>query len=217
MPVYPDLYDCVYGDPDKRPLVMVHGNGEDHTIFNEAASLLSEAFTVYTPDSPGHGQSYPVEEYHYESMAEAYIRYIERRELEKPVFYGFSDGGIIGLYIAIKRPDLLGQLIISGANTRPTGIYPRTYFATLVDYLRTGNPLAKIMLIEPNINYEELHRITVPTVVLAGEYDLIRPAHTRNIAKHIPNAHLDIIRGEDHGSYIIHSEQIAYLIYNYTH
>ena len=36
-----------------RPLVMVHGNSEDHTIFDKAADLLKDDFTVYCVDSRG--------------------------------------------------------------------------------------------------------------------------------------------------------------------
>ena len=40
-----------------RPLILLHGNSEDHTIFKEAADVLANYFTVYTPDSRCHGQS----------------------------------------------------------------------------------------------------------------------------------------------------------------
>ena len=44
------------------PLLMLHGNGETHAIFDEAADLLARYFTVYTPDTRGHGASSPVSE-----------------------------------------------------------------------------------------------------------------------------------------------------------
>ena len=51
--------------------------------------------------------------------------------------------------------------------------------------------------------------------MLAGSKDLIREKETRRIAAAIPGAQLQILEGEDHGSYIIHSETIADLILNY--
>jgi len=53
-----------------RPLIMVHGNGEDHTIFNEAAAVLKDHFTVYAVDSRDHGLSSKVNGLHYLDMAE---------------------------------------------------------------------------------------------------------------------------------------------------
>ena len=34
-----------------RPLLLLHGNGEDHGIFYEAAEILREHYTVYLPDT----------------------------------------------------------------------------------------------------------------------------------------------------------------------
>ena len=53
-----------------RPLILLHGNGEDHHIFDESVDALAKEWTVYRPDSRGHGQSSPVREFHYQDMAE---------------------------------------------------------------------------------------------------------------------------------------------------
>ena len=53
------------------PLVMVHGNGEDHGIFSvETEQLAAAGYRVYAPDSRGHGANDPLPEYHYADMAE---------------------------------------------------------------------------------------------------------------------------------------------------
>ena len=80
-----------------RPLVMLHGNGEDHTIFAEAAELLGERFACYLLDSRGHGQSTPVSELHYADMAEDLVAFLDELDLRDVTVYGFSDGGIITL------------------------------------------------------------------------------------------------------------------------
>ena len=67
------------------PLIMLHGNGEDHTIFDEAVALLSKHFTVYAIDSRDHGQSDKVNELHYDDMAEDIRIFIEEVGLEKPI------------------------------------------------------------------------------------------------------------------------------------
>ena len=80
-----------------RPLVMLHGNGEDHTIFQEAADVLSRQFACYLIDTRDHGKSTPVKELHYTDMAEDVLAFLEEKDLKDAVLYGFSDGGIIGL------------------------------------------------------------------------------------------------------------------------
>ena len=77
------------------PLIMLHGNGEDHTIFNKATAVLKKHFTVYAIDTRGHGKSSPVDELHYEDMANDVYEFICKLNLEKPIVYGFSDGGIL--------------------------------------------------------------------------------------------------------------------------
>ncbi|MEG0513956.1 MAG: alpha/beta hydrolase, partial [Clostridia bacterium] len=86
------------------PLLLLHGNGENHKIFDKAIPLLSEHFTVYAIDSRGHGQSDAVSQYHYDDIAEDVKCFIDKLKLKNPVFYGFSDGGIIGVLLAAKYP-----------------------------------------------------------------------------------------------------------------
>ena len=64
-----------------RPLLMVHGNGESHEIFSEAAELLSERFTCYLVDSRGHGKSQPVESLSYDTMADDMISFIKEMKM----------------------------------------------------------------------------------------------------------------------------------------
>ncbi|MBO4358341.1 MAG: alpha/beta hydrolase, partial [Erysipelotrichaceae bacterium] len=104
-----------------RPLLMVHGNSEDHTIFEEAGEVLKDHFTVYLIDSRDHGQSTKVDELHYEQMADDYVAFMDELDLKDVVFYGFSDGGIIGLLAAMKTKRIT-RLITSGANVTPEGV-----------------------------------------------------------------------------------------------
>lgn len=47
-----------------------------------------------------------------------------------------------------------------------------------------------LMVNDPNIERNELSKITVPTLVICGKNDIIRESHTKEIAKNIPNAKL---------------------------
>lgn len=197
------------------PLVMVHGNGETHAIFDKALPLLAEHFTCYLLDSRGHGQSQPVTEYHYADMAEDVFQFIQALHLEHVTYYGFSDGGIIGLLLAAKHPRLLDKMVISGANTRPDAVVKRIVRLFKVINFLHKNPLFELMLTEPHITKEQLQAIETPTLVLAGSKDLVLEEDTRFIAESIPHATLRILPGESHTSYIVHKEKIAELILDY--
>ena len=194
-----------------RPLIMVHGNSEDHSIFYDSRVLLSRHFTVYTVDSRGHGHSTRVEELHYSDMAEDMIAFMDQLDLRDVVFYGFSDGGIIGL-LAAARCDRITSLIVSGANLTPRGVKPWLRLMLRCMYLFRRDPKVRLMLREPDIPDSLLKSISARTLVLAGGKDLVVEKETRRIAAVIPGAKLNILPGEGHGTYIVHSERIGKLI-----
>lgn len=199
-----------------RPLLLLHGNGETYKIFDKAIPLLAESFTVYAIDTRGHGQSDAVLEYHYDDFAEDIKCFIEELKLERPILYGFSDGGIIGILLAARYPQLLSQIIISGANLTPDGI--RTGWLRLFKCINVivKEPKMSMMLKEPSITAKMLKQIVIPTTVLAGSRDMVKRSHTEYIAENIANSELHILRGEGHGSYVVHSTKIAKLILNAT-
>ncbi len=192
-----------------RPLVMVHCNSMDHKIFGTAVKVLSEHFTVYCPDSRDHGKSQKVKTLHYEDMARDMYEFITALGLEKPVFYGFSDGGIIGLILAYAHPDLLSALIVSGASLNPdsTKDLPMKFFRLWSHVDRSDK--MQIMMREPDITDEMLAGITVPTFVTAGERDVIKLSHTQHIAQTVPGAQLKIFPKTGHTGYIMRSRKIA--------
>ncbi len=199
-----------------QPLIMLHGNGEDCTIFRKAASVLQRYYTVYCLDSRGHGKSPRVSEYHYADMAQDVVEFIETMHLEKPVLYGFSDGGIIALLIAIDHPDLLDRVIGSGVNVRPDGLKPGWMKIFRWIYEKSPSPLFKLMLTEPNITPEMLQKITVPVTLFGGDRDMIQRSHMQEIARNIPNGVFKEIPHANHSSYIVNSKEIAHLILQET-
>ncbi len=199
-----------------RPVVLVHGNGEDHHIFDVAiAQLVKAGYKVYAPDSRGHGANDPLPEYHYADMAEDMYQFIRALKLEKPAFYGFSDGGIIGLQLIISHPDCIGALAISGTNLSPDGLVPSFVEEYTAINRDKNDPLLTLMLTEPHIDPEALKKIKIPVLVTAGENDLILQSETERIAELIPNSALIILKGEDHGSYIMGSDIVGKLLIDF--
>ena len=197
-----------------RPLLMLHGNGEDHTIFREAAAKLSQRYTCYVLDSRGHGRSTRVAPLHYRDMAADVLDFLEAYELQNVLLYGFSDGGIVAL-MAAARSHRVGTLVVSGANLTPKGVRADIGLMIRAMALVKKDPKLELMAREPDMDEAELRHIAARTLVLAGSKDLIREKETRRIAAAFPDAKLQILEGEDHGSYIVHSETIADLILDF--
>ena len=195
-----------------EPLLLLHGNEEDHRIFDEAVEVLKKHYTVYAIDSRGHGQSDKVKEYHYLDMAKDIKEMIEQLNLKDVSLMGSSDGAIIGLHLGSLYPHLVKHLILAGVNVKPQGVIEEVYEDMKKQYQKTKNPLIKMMLEEPHISNKELHQIEAKTLLLAGSEDLIKLDHIERIAHHIKNCTFKILDGEDHSSYIIHNKKIAHII-----
>ena len=198
------------------PIVLVHGNGESHDLFDvEIGQLVHAGYRVYAPDSRGHGANERLNEYHYADMAEDMHQFIRTLGLEKPLFYGHSDGGIIGLLLALAHPGTLRAMAISGANLSPQGLDPAFLEEFTARNEERPDPLITLMLTEPHIEPRQLETIDIPVLVTAGERDLILPEETRRLAEHLPDAKLVIVDGEDHGSYIANSKIMGRLLIDF--
>lgn len=191
-----------------RPVILLHGNGEDHTIFDVAIKDLARSYTVYALDSRAHGKSDPVPTLTYREMAEDVAAFIRQQGLEKPALVGFSDGGVVALLVALRWPDLPGRLVVAGANMTPTGIKQPWRTLMRVQNRISPDPKLELMLTQPHLAGWQLTGITAPTLVLAGEKDLIDEVQTRRIARSIPGAKLLILPGETHSSYVVHSDKL---------
>lgn len=199
-----------------RPVVLVHGNAEDHNLFSTGIGQLVEAgYRVYAPDSRGHGANEPLQEYHFADMAEDMYQFIEAMGLEKPAFYGHSDGGIIGILLETSHPGTLGIMAMSGVNLRPEGIEPSFIEEYTQINEKEHDPLITLMLTEPHIDPASLKEIRIPVLVTAGENDLILPEETRLIASSLPDSELVIVEGADHGSYLVGSEIMGDLLIDF--
>lgn len=208
-----NLYYEEYGNG--QPIILLHGNQETHEIFDKLIDKLKDNYKVYAIDSRCHGKSENPIDISYDLMCDDIIDFIKKLNIEKPILYGFSDGGIVGLLIAIKEPNLLSNLIISGANITPDVL---TFFDNMITklfYFFTRSKYIKMMLDEPNIPLRDLKKINIPVHVLAGEKDVIKYEHIKLIADNISNSTLEIIKNENHGSYIIHSDKLYEIIKKY--
>jgi pimeloyl-ACP methyl ester carboxylesterase len=199
-----------------QPILLLHGNGEDHEIFKELMEALQDRFTCYAMDTRGHGASATPSEYHYDQMAEDVYHLIRFLELEKPLVLGFSDGAILAMLTEIHHPGTIGRLILCGGNTTPKGMEGYAYHEMKKRYKKMGNPLDLLMVTEPNITKAELRTIACPTLVIAGEKDIIRKKETKHIATEIPNATMEILPGENHFSYLINSDKLKERIFAFT-
>lgn len=198
-----------------HPLLFLHGNGEDHTIFTPLINKLSQHFTCYAIDSRNHGQSEQTDEFHYQTMMEDIYQFIVSLQLDKPNIIGFSDGSIITMLLAMQYPALPNKIVLLGPNLTPDDLTDACIRYLQRLYKNDPNPLYKMMLDEPNINEKNLQKIEAKTMIFGGENDLYKAGTFEKIQRNIQDSEIKIIKNHDHSSYVLQTDLLFDDIYTF--
>lgn len=184
-----------------EPLVLLHGNGEDHTYFSGQIPAFSAFYRVIAVDTRGHGKSprgdRPLS---IDSFADDLKQFLEEKKLCPIHLLGFSDGANIALTFALRYPQFLKSLILNGANLNPGGIRRSTQipiewgyriasrFQNKSEKARLNAEILGLMVNEPHIPPEALRAVSVRTLVITGTNDMVKDDHTALIAHSLPHA-----------------------------
>lgn len=203
-----DLYYQESGKGNKECLILLHGNGEDGSYFKNQMDYFSGRYRVIAVDTRGHGRSpRGAKLFTIEQFSHDLYDFMTGLKISDAVILGFSDGANIAMKFAMKYPEKVKALILNGGNLTPNGVKRSVQIPIELGYRIAGrfaskSPEAKrnaellgLMVNEPNIEPNELFKITAPTLVICGKNDMIKESHTKEIAKAIPNAKLSIIKG----------------------
>lgn len=199
-----ELYYRVIGSG--KPLLLLHGNGEDHHTFDVLVEQLKHRYTCYQIDSRCHGKSSHHLDISFDLMRDDILAFCQALNLNDIDVIGFSDGGIIGLKLAIKQPQLIHNLYILGANFHPKGIEKKMYKQLKLWYKKEKSPIIKLMINEPHISVKQLKKIKANTFIFAGEFDVIKRRHTHKLHRYIEQSQCYIIKGHTHESYVMNSD-----------
>lgn len=207
-----NLYYETYGQG--KPLLLIHGNGGSIRDWRYQIPYFSKTYKVIAVDSRAQGKSQDSSVVlNYEMMADDFDALLTHLKIDSAYVIGWSDGGINGLLLAIRHPEKVKKLAITGANLVPgtSAISADGIKAISADLAKlhaanqdaaTKNTikLLHMMEIEPHIPLTDLHKIKCPVLVMGGDFDVIKPAHTLQIFENIPQAYLWIFPESGHGT-----------------
>jgi pimeloyl-ACP methyl ester carboxylesterase len=202
------------------PLLLLHGGGG--SIPDSWVPIFSPHYRVVAIEQMGHGRTADAmdREFHYHDMAEDTVELMRQLRIERAVIVGYSDGGIIGLDIAIHHPERVAKLVLTGVNTRVDGYTPELReFASAFDPAAEAAPdwygrlspdgeghwavvrgrLKPMWIAEPAFTEGEVGSISVPTLIIIGDGDIVTPEHAVEMFRTIPDSHLCIVPGAGHG------------------
>jgi pimeloyl-ACP methyl ester carboxylesterase len=205
-------------------LILLHGGFGSADIWANQIPVFSEYYYVIAPDSRAQGRTTDSDALiSYHLMAEDMIRLMDYLGISSAYIVGWSDGGDIGIDLAIHHPERVKKLVAFGANISPDG-YQDSFLnyvrnATIEDIkLMVGNKYLEMMpdsarlaiilekirtlyLTEPNFTLKELAAITAPTLILDGQNEtVIRLDQPLKIAESIPGAQLVILPNAGHNA-----------------
>ena len=200
------LYYEVYGAGE--PLLLIHGNGGSIADMRYQIAHFRRRYRVIAMDSRDQGRSSDSpDKLTYEKMTDDLAALLDHLKVGPVDVVGWSDGGIEALLLGIRHPTKVKKLVSMAANLNPSDKALRPDVLSLIKQMMTEVPPAArttpagkrelkvtgMMLEEPNIPLSALETIKAPTLVLAGDHDVIVDEHTIDIYHHIPNSQLAVL------------------------
>ena len=218
-----DVAYRAHGPVDGEVVVLLHGGLVGGDTWDRQLPALVDRWRVLVPDRRGHGRTPDVPgPFTYEAMAEETAAFLEAVGGGAPTHViGWSDGGNVALQLAFDRPELVRSVVAIGANVQPEGLHP-LFVSTMEEDMAgpEGEALAGLYgtlspdgvehwpvvlakTIEmwrtgPHLSWEDVARITVPTLLLVGDDDCITYEHTAALFEALPVGQLAVIPGTSH-------------------
>lgn len=218
------LYYEIHGaaKTGQPPLVLLHGGGDTiETSFGHVLPALAQNRQVIALEQQGYGHTADVDRpFSFEQSADDTAAVLKFLKVERADLLGFSNGGTTALQVAIRHPGVVRKLIVVSAFFKRDGADP--WFWEMMKNAKLENmPMelqeayrkvaphpenlrsfhdkaAQRMRDFTDIPTEKIKAIGVPTLVIVGDADVVRPEHAVELKRLIPKAQLAILPGTDH-------------------
>jgi pimeloyl-ACP methyl ester carboxylesterase len=228
---------CTSGDPHGRlpPIVLVHGLGVSTLYLLPTMRKLAARYRVYAPDLPGFGRSAkPRRTMDMESLADALLGWLKARGVGPAVFVCNSMGCQVAVALAVRHPDLVTRLILSGPTMDPHAgspfiqvlrllrdalhEKPSLWFVAGFDYVRAWplRVLKSLRLAIADHVERRLPAVAAPTLVVRGSLDPVAPRQwVREMVDLLPSAEFAEIEGTGHAVNYSTPDQFTALIQSF--
>jgi pimeloyl-ACP methyl ester carboxylesterase len=203
-------------------VLLLHGGGGSSDSWQTQAPALAERYRVLIPDRRGHGRSPDVSEpVSMEIFAADTAAFIEALELGPVRVVGWSDGGKVGMSLALTRPELVRKLVLIGTELTLTGGTAANQALMRPEGLAQLEPMFRgeyerlspdwpehfdamfakwreMWLTLPDVDLADLRTLPMPVLLMQGDDDCVRIEHTAEIARAIPETQVAVVPGTSH-------------------
>jgi pimeloyl-ACP methyl ester carboxylesterase len=186
-----------------RPLILLHGGLGSGEMFGPILPTLAEHHQVIAVDLQGHGRTADVERpIDISLMAGDIVALVDLLGLDKPDVVGYSLGGGVALFTAVRYPDQVGRLVAASVYLRPDAVDPQIraqqgqVSGAAADYMKDTPMYELYQRVAPrpedfprlldkigaamagDFDYsEQVRSLQVPTMLVAADADMAPPSH----------------------------------------
>jgi pimeloyl-ACP methyl ester carboxylesterase len=197
-------------------MVLVHGNGGSVASMANQIEYFKTKYKIIVADSRAQGKSGDTKDrLTYEQITDDWSALLDQLHIDSAYFIGWSDGGIESLLMAIRHPNKVKMMAIMGANLQPDS---SAVYGWAVKWVKNVDSITDVMIAkkdtaynyaqakklfdllgkQPHIPLADVQKIKAPTLVLAGDKDVITLPHTIQIYQNLQKAWLGIFPGATH-------------------
>ncbi|MGH7598949.1 MAG: alpha/beta fold hydrolase [bacterium] len=206
-----------------KPLVLLHGGMVTiEYSFDKTRPAFNKTWKTIAIEQQAHGHTNDIKDrpLTVEQMAEDTYALLKQLKVDSADFFGWSMGGGIALQIALKHPEMVRKVAVSGTAFYPAGqipnqqemmasLTPEMFPAEWVQEYARKNPdpkgfptlLAKIKQFAADwkgMTTEEIKSIKAPILIILGDADIVRPEHAVEMFRLLPHAKLAVFPMTDH-------------------
>jgi len=234
------MYYATFGTGE--PVFLLHGGMVDYTSWFFQIKELAKYFRIIAPDTRAHGRTTDSDKsLSYQLFASDISQLMEKLDIKRASFVGWSDGGCTSLVLGLKYPELVNKLVLIGTPYNISNYYPEIFeqfgnvdpnnlpkgykFIKKAYEKVASNPdnwpnlLKKGMdmaMREPNFTLEQLKNIESPSLIIDGENEQLYPLKAiQEMTDAMSNARLELIPGGTHLALMEKPRLINQLIINF--
>jgi pimeloyl-ACP methyl ester carboxylesterase len=200
-----------------RPIVLLHGGLGSGEMFGPVLPALAERHQVIAVDLQGHGRTADIDRpIDMRLMAGDIAALIGHLGLDKPDVVGYSLGGGVAFWTAVKHPAMVGRLVVVSANIRRDAIYPEMLAqqgqvsAAAAEFMKDTPMYQVYQRVAPRPEdfprlldkigeamsedfdfTEEVCGLQVPTLIVAADADMAPPSHYPEVFGLLDGGHRD--------------------------
>jgi pimeloyl-ACP methyl ester carboxylesterase len=228
------MYYEIYGSG--QPLVLMHGGMTTVEDFGLVLPTFAETRQVIAFERQGHGHTADIDRpFSLEQWADDTAALLQHLNIEQADIFGYSTGGSVALAFALRYPKMVRKLVLASTIYNREGYYPgimegllqasaddmpdmlREMYTRVAPHPENWSKLVK-KSVESAAEFKgwqkkDIRTISAPTLVIAGDSDIVRTEHAVELYRLIPDAKLAVLPDTDHiGIVVQHAAWTAGMI-----